>query len=85
MKHQNEVSISSREDPLGYLSKMELRVLTNIGEGYTSGEIASNLNLAVGTVRNYISSVMRKTGLHNRSQMARYALYYGLVSLKTFR
>ena len=66
-------------DPIEYLSKMELRILTYIGEGYASSEIAGNLDLAVGTVRNYISSVMRKTGLHNRSQMASFACYHGLV------
>ena len=68
-----------RRDPIEYLSKMELRILTYIGEGYASGEIAGKLDLAVGTVRNYISSVMRKTGLHNRSQMASFACYHGLV------
>ena len=66
-------------DPIENLSKMELRILTCIGEGYTSCEIAENLDLAVGTVRNYISSVMHKIGLQNRSQMVRYACYYGLV------
>jgi len=69
----------SGADPIEHLSKMELRILTCIGEGHASSEIAKNLNLAVGTVRNYISSVMRKTGLHNRSQMVRYACFYGLV------
>lgn len=66
-------------DPTGFLSKMELRILTYIGRGYTSSEIAENSGLAVGTVRNYISSVMHKTGLRNRSQLARYAYYNGLV------
>ena len=70
-----------REDPTGYLSKTELRILAGIGEGFDSGEIAIELNLAVGTVRNYISSIMRKTGLNNRSQLARYAFSYGLVPL----
>ena len=70
------------EDPAGFLSKMELRILTCIGEGYTSDEIAGKSELAVGTVRNYISTVMHKTGLHNRSQLARYACYYGLVPLR---
>jgi len=68
-------------DPTKYLSKTELRILTCIGEGYASGEIAKKLNLAVGTVRNYISSIMRKVGLNSRSQMVRYSLQYGLVSL----
>jgi len=71
----------SREDPTGYLSKTELHILTCIGEGNTSEEIARNLNLTVGTVRNYISTVMHKTGLRSRSQMVRYALQYGLVPL----
>ena len=71
----------SKEDPAGYLSKTELRVLAHIGEGKTSDETAKNLGLAVGTVRNYISSVMRKTGVRNRSQMVRYAFFYGIVPL----
>ena len=71
----------SGEDPTRYLSKTELQILACVGEGYTSVEIAKNLGLAVGTVRNYISSVMHKTGLHSRSQMVRYAFKYGLVPL----
>ena len=70
---------SPREDPTGYLSKIELDILTHIGRGHSSEEIAKNVSLAVGTVRNYISSVMRKTGLANRSQLARFACRYGLV------
>jgi len=71
--------IVSREDPTGFLSKTELRILNGVVGGNTSAEIAKSLDLAVGTVRNYISSVMHKTGLHSRSQMAGYALKYGLV------
>jgi len=67
------------QDPAGYLSKMELNILTRIGEGRSSGEIAKSLGLAIGTVRNYISSIMRKTGVSNRSQMTRYAYSYALL------
>ena len=70
---------SSREDPTGYLSKTELLILTCIGEGHSSGEIAKKLNVTVGTVRNYVSAVMRKIGLRSRSQMVRFAFRYGLV------
>jgi DNA-binding NarL/FixJ family response regulator len=66
-------------DPVDYLSKTELRILAFIGEGCGSNEIAKNLDLTVGTVRNNISTIMRKTGLRNRSQIARYAFRYGLV------
>ena len=67
------------DDPTEKLTKTELRVLIQIGEGYTSDEIAQNLGFAVGTVRNYVSSVMRKTGLSSRSQMVRLAFRCGLV------
>ena len=79
---KQEEKILYSTDPTGYLSKMELQILTCIGEGFTSGEIAKKLSLAVGTVRNYISSIMRKTGLNSRSQMVRYSFQYGLVSLR---
>ena len=59
------------ENLTGILSRMELKILAYVGEGLPSTEIATKLDLTVGTVRNYISSVMRKTGLHNRSQLAR--------------
>ena len=68
-------------DPTGKLSKTELQVLIQIGEGYTSDEIAKNLGFSVGTVRNYVSSVMRKTGLSSRSQMVRLAFSCGLVPM----
>ena len=68
------------EDPIGFLSKMELQIMAYIGEGYNSTGIARELNLSAGTVRNYISALMTKTGLKNRPQMVRYALDYGLIS-----
>ena len=73
------MKIRSVEDPTGTLNRMELRILAYVGEGLTSTEIARRLDLVVGTVRNYISSVMRKTGLHNRSLLARYAFRCGIV------
>jgi len=75
----------SREDPAAYLSRTELKVLVEIGEGHASTDIAKNLGLTVGTVRNYISSVMHKTGMNNRSQMVRYAYSCGLVPLNRFK
>ena len=73
------------EDPTDYLSKTELRILVEIGEGRTSNEIAESLGIAVGTVRNCISAVMRKTGLNNRSQMVRYAFGCGLIPMNYYQ
>jgi len=70
----------SGDNLMGKLSRAEFRVLAHIGEGLTSSEIAEKLELTVGTVRNYVAAVKRKTGLSNRSQMARYALSCGIAS-----
>jgi len=79
------VMFLSGEDPSAYLSRTELKILVEIGEGHASNDIAKNLGLTVGTVRNYISSVMHKTGMNNRSQMVRYAYSCGLVPLNPFK
>jgi DNA-binding NarL/FixJ family response regulator len=65
---------------LAELSKTELQIMSCIGEGRSNKEIAEYLDLKAGTVRNYISSAMRKTGLRDRTQIAIYALRNGLVN-----
>jgi DNA-binding NarL/FixJ family response regulator len=80
--HSMEAKFPSIDDPAAFLSKTELCILSHIGEGWTSAEIAGSLNLAVGTIRNYSSAIMHKTGLKNRPQMVRYAYDYGLISDK---
>jgi len=81
-EQENTKFLLFSEDLKDYLSKTELKVLSQVGEGYNSGEIAKNLDLAVGTVRNCISSIMHKTGLGNRTQMVRYAFTCGFLSKK---
>jgi DNA-binding NarL/FixJ family response regulator len=61
------------------LSRMELRLLAFVAQGCSTREIAANMCLSTGTVRNYLSVVMQKTGLKNRTQMATFALRAGLV------
>jgi DNA-binding NarL/FixJ family response regulator len=63
------------------ISGIELRIMTFIGEGRSDKEIAENLNLKPGTIRNYISSAMRKAGLRNRTEIAIYVFKKGLVVL----
>jgi len=75
------IKVLSGGSPTRILSRSELRILACIGEGLTSSQIADKLNMVEGTVRNYVSSVMQKTGLHNRAQMTRYAFSCGIVSL----
>jgi DNA-binding NarL/FixJ family response regulator len=61
------------------LSRMELRLMAFVAQGCSTREIAETMCLTTGTVRNYLSVVMQKTGLKNRTQMATFALKAGLV------
>jgi two-component system, NarL family, response regulator DevR len=61
---------TSRTDPLAVLSNQEKRVLDLIGEGLTNRQIAERMVLSEKTVKNYVSSVLTKLGMHRRSQAA---------------
>jgi two-component system response regulator DesR len=60
----------SEPDPL---TDRERQVLRMAGEGQTSADIASTLNLSEGTVRNYLSEAINKLGAGNRVEAARIA------------
>ncbi|MBI4311708.1 MAG: response regulator transcription factor [Chloroflexi bacterium] len=62
------------------LSVRELDILRLLGTGATNKEIAERLALTEGTVKNYISTILSKTGLHDRTQAALYAVRRGLAS-----
>ncbi len=55
------------------LTDRERQVLRLAGDGQTSADIASGLNLSEGTVRNYLSEAISKLGAGNRVEAARIA------------
>ncbi len=55
------------------LTDRERQVLRLAGEGKASGDIASDLSLSEGTVRNYLSEAISKLGAANRTEAARIA------------
>lgn len=61
---------SADEDPL---SERERQILQRAGEGRSSAEIAAELHLSDGTVRNYLSEAIAKLGAANRVDAARIA------------
>lgn len=65
------------------LTDQELRVLSLIAKGKTNKEIALNLHLGEGTVRNYVSSIFSKLQLSNRSEATAYAVRHNLDSFLT--
>lgn len=60
------------------LTDQELKVLSLIAKGNTNKEIATNLHLGEGTVRNYVSSIFGKLGLSNRAEATAYAVRHNL-------
>jgi DNA-binding NarL/FixJ family response regulator len=71
------------KNPPADFTKAELKVLRYIVYGYASKEIAGLMDLKDGTIRNYISSIMRKTGLKTRAQIVLYATQNGFAKKKS--
>jgi two-component system response regulator DesR len=64
----------SEADPL---NDRERQVLRLAGEGMSAAEIATQLNLSSGTVRNYLSEAIGKLGVGNRIEAYRLARQKG--------
>lgn len=54
----------------GVLSPRETDIVQLIAEGLSNQEIADKLFISNGTVRNHISTILEKTGLEHRTQLA---------------
>lgn len=61
------------------LTERERVILRLVGEGKSNTEIARELYLTVGTVKNYVSHLLSKLGLRDRTQLAIYALKHDLT------
>lgn len=64
----------SKKNPLPNLSERENDILLLVADGLNNKEIADKLYLSEGTVRNYISGMLEKFSLRDRTQLAVY--YY---------
>ena len=62
------------------LSAREREVLRLLADGLSNADIAKELFLSEGTVRNYVSSLFIKLGVSDRTQAAVVALKHGLVN-----
>ncbi len=69
---------ASRVEAFADLTEQELKVLSLIARGHTNKEIATDLHLGEGTVRNYVSSIFGKLGLSNRAEATAYAVRHNL-------
>ncbi len=68
------------EDP-GSLTDREREVLILIAEGYSNQQIAVTLHISPKTVEVHRGNIMTKLGLHNRTDLVRYAIRKKLVQI----
>ena len=65
----------------GPLGEREEQVLCLIADGYSSKEIARNLQIAPSTVEVHRRNIMRKVGLHKVADLTRYAIRNQMVQV----
>jgi DNA-binding NarL/FixJ family response regulator len=61
------------------LSEREVEVLRLMAQGYNNREIAQQIFLAEGTVKNYVTTLLQKIGVRDRTQAALRARELGLL------
>ncbi len=69
------------EEPYDRLTAREREILKLIAEGYTSRKIAEMLFISLKTVLGHRARIMEKLDLHNRTELIKYAMRKGLVSM----
>lgn len=84
LEKQIEGSIRTYSEPgspFHPLSKREMEVLSCVVRGMSNKEIASLLGISHQTVKNHITSILRKFSVEDRTQAVVYALKHGWVKL----
>ncbi len=74
----NGVSTRARTD----LTGRELEVLTLVGAGKTSREIADELFISENTVRNHVRNILDKLGMKSRFEAVNWAHREGLIEVR---
>lgn len=77
-----QVPISHRPNLLDQLSPREREILPLVAQGKDNREIGSILFISEKTAKNYVTSIRKKLGLKNRTQIALFALKEGIISLE---
>ncbi len=70
--HDEAVKIAS-------LTEREREIITAVGQGLKSRQIAERLFISETTVRNHLTSILGKLGLSDRFELAIYSYRYGLA------
>jgi len=75
------VQSADEGDSYDGLTRREREVLKLVAEGRTNREIADILFISVKTVLGHRTNVMEKLGIHNRTELIKYAIRKGLIEV----
>lgn len=67
---RSDYSISIQKSQVNELTKTEWKIIEEVGRGASNKEISETLSLSEGTVRNYLSTILNKLDLRDRTQLA---------------
>jgi DNA-binding NarL/FixJ family response regulator len=70
------------DTPFIPLSQREMEILSHITQGRSNKEVALELGISRQTVKNHMTSILRKLAVNDRTQAAVYALRHGWVRLE---
>ncbi|MDP2917261.1 MAG: response regulator transcription factor [Dehalococcoidia bacterium] len=71
------------KDPYDTLTDREREILKLIAEGHTSRKVSEMLFISVKTVQGHRTKIMEKLDIHNRTELIKYAMRKGLVTMDT--
>ncbi len=72
-------SAARRAEALDGLTDREREVLAHLADGASNGEIAETLSISPKTVARHRENIMRKLGLHSRTELVKYAIRKGII------
>lgn len=71
---KSEIEDNIPADEIAHISHNEWKIIEQIGKGLSNKEIAQELSFSEGTVRNYLSIILDKLQLRDRTQLAIWAV-----------
>lgn len=77
-----ELSLRSEAEPfIAPLTPREMEILQYIAQGYLNKQIAAELDISEQTIKNHVTSILRKLNANARTEAVVVAIKQGLISL----
>jgi DNA-binding NarL/FixJ family response regulator len=81
LKFQELSTQSETEDLVSSLTKRETEILDYIAKGFLNKQIASSLDISEQTIKNHVTSILRKLNANARTEAVVIAIKRGIISI----